>query len=512
MCTRVNLCAIRILGYGLLVLVVSTAAPVLAQTGLGTTGNIRLLNPYPDPIDSYFAFRTVVGDYNGDGIDDLAVAELSRATRLRILLGSKWTIGSFVLFPFSSSTIAVPTFTNAVASGDFNGDGVDELAIGNRQGFDTVAEGGSVFILQRSPSGTWSVQQEIYQGLGTYAGIDEEGDEFGFDVATGDFDNDGRDDLAIGIRREDTDDAPFVDNAGAVQVVYGSASGLNGSGDRVFTPRSTGFDSGEDTVGDFGDALAAGDFDSDGDTDLAVGAPRSRCAGVSAVGAVAVLDGTAWGLTNTGAKFFRPGLGGMFGSCTESDNFGGSLAAGSLSGLGYEGLVIGASLTDVGAVSGAGAVHLVFGGTTGLQVANNRVITLADLPGGVPELNGQFGVSVKVGRLRSGRSSIAVSSPQQTVAGVEDAGAAWIIHSSSLLGAINPATAQLWTASSALRIGPPQAGDSFASALAIGDFNDDGANDLAVGVPNREIGGNANAGVLQLIFQSEFLFKDGFDD
>jgi hypothetical protein len=45
-------------------------------------------------------------------------------------------------------------------------------------------------------------------------------------LAAGDFNGDGRNDLAVGVRDEDIDD---VTNAGAVNVIYGYGSGLGES-------------------------------------------------------------------------------------------------------------------------------------------------------------------------------------------------------------------------------------------------------------------------------------------
>ena len=90
-------------------------------------------------------------------------------------------------------------------------------------------------------------------------------------LAAGDFDNDGFADLAVG--------APFegvgaAGDAGAVNVLYGSAAGLTGTGSRQFWQGTGGAAGTAETVDQFGAALAVGDFDNDGFADLARRGPR----------------------------------------------------------------------------------------------------------------------------------------------------------------------------------------------------------------------------------------------
>ncbi len=94
------------------------------------------------------------------------------------------------------------------------------------------------------------------------------GDFFGDSVAAGDFNGDGYKDLAVGV---DGEDIGGISDAGAVNVIYGSASGLTAAGNQVWFQDVDGI---EDTceAGDhFGSSVATGDFDGDGSADLAVG-------------------------------------------------------------------------------------------------------------------------------------------------------------------------------------------------------------------------------------------------
>lgn len=106
-----------------------------------------------------------------------------------------------------------------------------------------------------------------------------------------DFDNDGSADLAVGVPVEN-------ENAGAVNVLYGTGGGLTGAGGQLFTQVA-----GNPEAGDsFGWELAAGDFDSDGFADLAAGAPFEAVGSAEGAGAVSVLYGSAGGLTRTGGS------------------------------------------------------------------------------------------------------------------------------------------------------------------------------------------------------------------
>ncbi|MCB1575708.1 MAG: hypothetical protein KDI80_17175, partial [Xanthomonadales bacterium] len=69
---------IRIVTTGITTLLaLAGATSSVADTKLGTEGNIYLANPYADPAESYYGFRMANGDFDGDGIDDLVISELS---------------------------------------------------------------------------------------------------------------------------------------------------------------------------------------------------------------------------------------------------------------------------------------------------------------------------------------------------------------------------------------------------------------------------------------------------
>ena len=104
-------------------------------------------------------------------------------------------------------------------------------------------------------------------------------DDFGARLVTGDFDGDGRPDLAIGARGEDV--APFPGTSqGAVNVIYDSRHGLRTKGSQFLHQGKLGIP-GESPEQDdeFGDELGASDFNRDGKADLVVGVPNETVPG-----------------------------------------------------------------------------------------------------------------------------------------------------------------------------------------------------------------------------------------
>jgi FG-GAP-like repeat/FG-GAP repeat len=172
--------------------------------------------------------QIVAGDFNGNGIEDFATWNLS--TNVTVLLGT--ASGGFtaaVGSPFALETIGAST----MAVGDFNGDGLQDLAVVN------VANG-SVNLLLGNGSGGFTRAPATAFSVNNAAA-----------VAVGDFNGDGIEDLAV------TTAYLTPANVHLVNVLFGNGSG-GFSGSVPFVLETGSYY-----------ALVLADFNGDGFLDLA---------------------------------------------------------------------------------------------------------------------------------------------------------------------------------------------------------------------------------------------------
>jgi len=408
--------------------------------------------------------------------------------------------GATAQFSFPDPAEPFEYFGDAVASGDFDGDGVLDLAVsvpGER--VNGLISAGTVQVFRGGASGFSLSNSSIWhQGSAWGAAELESFDEFGSALASGDFDGDGYDDLAIGCPQETFGQLHF---GGAVYVLYGSASGLSPAGAQRWDQNSSGIAGTVEEEDLFGSVLGAGDFDGNGCDDLVIGTPDEAVGSASRAGVVQVLYGSlGTGLTAAGSQLWFQGFAGLPGSAQPGDRFGQGLGIGDFDGDGRDDLAIGVPRDqDVGAM---GSVHVIFGGSSGLTAAGNQVLAEEALVEPPPFFEqSEFGWALAAGDFNgNGRDDLAVGAPEATIWGqILAVGAVYVYYAGSD-GQFDPGQAQNWNQDTPGIGGGAEGGDGFGERLTVGDFDADGVDDLVVGVPFEDIGSIRDAGAVNVIF------------
>ncbi|MFV2039845.1 MAG: S8 family serine peptidase, partial [Acidimicrobiales bacterium] len=226
------------------------------------------------------------------------------ALRIQLLAGETYRI------QVGSTAGQALTLTLAgAASCDLDADGFGDLIIGAPG--ETVrgaVAAGAINVFYGHPQNQPDSVPILSQASAGVAGKPQAGDRFGSSVACGDIDGDGYDDAVVGVpgerRRRNRD-------VGAIQIFYGTASGIGGARDELVSQASAAVP-GRPEAGDlFGSSVAAGDVNGDGRADVVVGVPGEGLAGRPDAGMVAVLYGSPAGLDPNQAVSIhqnRPGV------------------------------------------------------------------------------------------------------------------------------------------------------------------------------------------------------------
>jgi hypothetical protein len=523
------------------------------------------------------------GDFNNDGFADLAVGVPNEETpsgrpgagAVIVIYGS--TNGLTATNPslppsqfWSQNAEGVPGdsetgdhFGSALAAGDFNGDNFSDLAIGV-EGEGVVIGGaeepnsGRIVVIYGSPAGltatdpgrpaaqAFVLTQDVAAALVVVGG-----ERLGFSLAWGDFNKDGFGDLAAG--------APFADiintppfpraatterNAGGVWVLHGSESGLRKEGNQFF------FHGGDrlariippEDEANFGWALAAGDFDGNAFTDLAIGVPGQRLGVLPGtfpgVGAFVVIVGQdesvipdCHGLCQA-FWFGGPGFGLL--SAGANDRYGSTMASGDFNGDRISDLAIGVPSRDLGAgLIDAGAVEVRYGDASvasGIdeeaEVWTQDILFRNDVIDRSEEGDG-FGAALAAGDFDGdGKADLAIGVPFEDVVSfrtgppthVLDAGEVDVIYGSAPRLAITGREPQIWSQDGVNVDDDAERGDGFGSSLTAWNFGKNNADectlipgklplcrrrvDLAIGVPFESVGTVRAAGAVYVVYGS----------
>ncbi len=447
----------------------------------------RLYGKWPyrgrDEDGDLYGYALTSGDYDGDGYTNLVVGAPGETPFYQFGGRSGW------VYTFKGADYNMLSDLNfgqagldfnqdgdrfgwAVATGDFNGDGLVDLAVGAPgKTIGDAVHAGCVYVFKGTRHGLtpWQV---IDQHL---LGRNESGDQFGWSLAVGDFNRDGKDDLAIGAPYEQPGDNP---RSGYVFIFTGDVHNFN----QWFGLQQEGITHPQQDAR-FGWSLAAGDFDHDGRTDLAVGAPGAfyEQDANSITGHVYIFRNVA----EQGPVFWQDVAPTRAASVNPLGNrFGTALLAADFNGDHWLDLAVGAP----GEPPEAQPTRQVPGYVFLFQNAQKSLVFwqgLNQAPLTTAQNFDLFGWSLAAGDFNhDGRPDLAVGAPGKVIvtgAGKHKSGAVFTFQNNP--GKNNTANLAAWQSFVEPELGREQFNDHFGWSLATGNFDHDGSDDLAVGAP-----------------------------
>ncbi|MGW4393515.1 FG-GAP-like repeat-containing protein [Streptomyces sp. NPDC004685] len=411
-------------------------------------------------------------DFNGDGYRDLVItapaataASFDQAGSVVVSYGAAGGLTSAKSTVISQSSTGVPGaseagdgFGSAVATGDFNSDGYGDLAVG-ASGEDTSAGSGT-------GENTGAITVLWGSGAGLSGGTALElppvnyPHGYGTSLASGDFNGDGRDDLAVGSTS-----------------YYGVFIYDGGTEKSSTLAWRHGFAATSLSETSYIESLAAGDIDHDGTEDLVVG-----------------------GNNNETEDFFKQSVYLAPGDTTRRTyagdiSHGDTAAVDDVDGDGYADIVTGHEWEPRSIFAGTtlgGNVTLTYGSAHGPDTSRPPVTITQDTAGipGASETDDQFGASVTLGDITGDKyADLAVGAPQETVGAAESTGSVTVIPGGP--AGLSTTTSYTYHEDTTGVPGVAEGGDRFGSAVALRDTNADGRADLAVGGSGENIGAGA---------------------
>lgn len=322
------------------------------------------------------------GDVNGDGYEDIIIgaygysggAEQGQAYIIHggASLSSSYTI-SQVNTTLSGTQDGV--FAEAVSgAGDVNGDGFDDVVVGERY-YGTNFEG-RAYVFLGSANGVSDCDLSSASCADSTITGAAGNDELGYSVSTaGDVNGDGYDDIIVGSPTADS-----ASNHGRAYVFHGSASGI-GDCDLSSPACADTNIRGASTGNYLGWSVStAGDINGDGFDDIVVGAYQ---AGGSNEGKAYVLVGSASGIDDCDLSTCTPRA--TITGANNGDRLGYSVyTAGDVNGDGYDDILIAANYADGGGTN-KGEAYVFLGSASGINSCDlsgsctaNTTVTGAD--------------------------------------------------------------------------------------------------------------------------------------
>jgi hypothetical protein len=314
-----------------------------------------------------FAGRSVMGmgDVDGDGSDDLGIAALNEdaggtnAGAIYIVNGPVGT-GTINLSGADAKLTgesASDVFADLAHVGDFDNDGNDDILVGAQGDDDNGADAGAAYLFFGPVSGTIAAATADAKFAGDVAG-----DAAGSALAgVGDFDGDGRADIAVGAFKDDDGGT----DAGAVSLILGSASPSDADVSSAAQVKWTGVTAGAG-VGQFASVSAAGDVNDDGFADVLIGA-NTESGALRNAGAAYIILGSATPGSGTASLSTADAI---LTGAQENDRAGDNVGpGGDVDNDGFDDVVVGAGYSSYDSDQG-GSVYVLTGplsGTIDLQ-------------------------------------------------------------------------------------------------------------------------------------------------